>query len=68
MADGKTPGRIIREAREARGMSQMEVAVAIPCSLRAVQGWESDEYPPSRRMRANLERVLRIPAAYLVVP
>lgn len=54
----KTPGEVLRLARERSGRSQQEVADALGVSQPTVHSWESDE----KRPRAD--RLAEVAAAY----
>lgn len=43
-------GEEIRRAREARGMTQEQLATAIGVGVRTIRGWELDETVPRNRM------------------
>ena len=47
----------IRDAREARGWTQQNLADQLDASLRAVLAWEKGESAPSRRFARALDRV-----------
>ena len=57
-----TPAEV-RAAREALGMTQAQLAVAMGCGPRAVQTWESGERNISATARLALAFMLRVPRA-----
>jgi ribosome-binding protein aMBF1 (putative translation factor) len=55
----KEQGDIIRDAREAAGMNQKELALVLGVSQRSVGSWERGEHHPLNSI-GKLERVLGI--------
>lgn len=51
-------GGKIREARQAKGMTQAELGLAIGASARSVQFWENSDRRPDFIFIAGLARVL----------
>jgi transcriptional regulator with XRE-family HTH domain len=49
----------LREAREARGLSQQELAALLRVSHATISRWESGERNPKYPTRVLLERILR---------
>jgi transcriptional regulator with XRE-family HTH domain len=51
-------GQDLREAREARRLSQEQLAARLGIAARTVRRWENDETPIPRRMITHLKREL----------
>src|SRR5574340_940003 len=70
--EGRTPGALLREAREAAGMSVLDVSHALKLTPRQIEAIESDDYErlsgPTfvRGFIRNYARLLRLDAAPLI--
>lgn len=54
-----TIGQRIKEAREAKGWTQIELGKRIGHGKQSISNMECDRYPPPNRTLMALERVLR---------
>jgi DNA-binding transcriptional regulator YiaG len=66
MATKTTPGEKIKVARKRAGMTQQKLAEALGCSLRTVQGWETEGRIPFGKWLGPLSRILDVPVGALV--
>jgi len=53
-------GKLIRRAREKRGMSREELAALLGCSAQSIWRWERGEVKPLRAFRRRLEEILDV--------
>lgn len=56
----------IREVRQARGMSQVELAGLLGVTKQSVSNWENDNIQPSIEMLVKLAQVLAVSTDYLL--
>ena len=56
----------IREVRQARGMSQVELAGLLGVTKQSVSNWENDNIQPSIEMLVKLAQTLAVSADYLL--
>ena len=56
----------IREVRQARGMSQVELARLLGVTKQSISNWENDNIQPSIEMLVKLARSLSVSADYLL--
>lgn len=56
----------IREVRQARGMSQVELAGLLGVTKQSVSNWENDNIQPSIEMLVKLAQTLSVSADYLL--
>ena len=56
----------LRQVREACGLSQQAVAVAVGCTRGAISHWECGRYRPTLAMITRLAQVLGVPEARLL--
>lgn len=56
----------IREIRQARGMSQVELAGLLGVTKQSVSNWENDNIQPSVEMLVSLSKTLSVSADYLL--
>ncbi len=56
----------IREVRQARGMSQVELARLLGVTKQSISNWENDNIQPSIEMLVKLARALSVSADYLL--
>jgi transcriptional regulator with XRE-family HTH domain len=59
-------GRRIKEARQAKGWSQLQLAGRIGIGPAAVSHWEQDRYTPSPRHAARLEAIFGLAPGSLI--
>ena len=59
-------GTNIKRCREARGMSQEQVAEKLGVTFQAISSWERDEYRPTLDTFVNLTEVLEVPATSIL--
>ena len=55
----------IREVRQARGMSQVELAGLLGVTKQSVSNWENDNIQPSIEMLVKLAQTLAVSTDYL---
>ena len=60
-------GRVLREAREERGLTQADVAAALRVQRATVAGWETGRRMPDYPTLQSLMRILGIPPERLAV-
>lgn len=53
-------GDNIKRLREAKGLSQQELAELVRCSLSAISSWEQGKHAPSRYGKAKLAQVFGV--------
>lgn len=56
----------IREVRQARGMSQVELAGLLGVTKQSVSNWENDNIQPSIEMLVKLAQTLAVSTDYLL--
>ncbi len=56
----------IREVRQARGMSQVELAGLLGVTKQSVSNWENDNIQPSIEMLVKLAQALAVSTDYLL--
>ena len=56
----------IREVRQARGMSQVELAGLLGVTKQSVSNWENDNIQPSIEMLVKLAETLAVSTDYLL--
>ena len=56
----------IREVRQARGMSQVELAGLLGVTEQSVSNWENDNIQPSIEMLVKLAQTLAVSTDYLL--
>ncbi len=56
----------IRELRQARNMSQVELAKRLGVTKQSVSNWENDNIQPSIEMLAKLARIFSVSTDYLL--
>lgn len=56
----------IREVRQARGMSQVELAGRLGVTKQSVSNWENDNIQPSIEMLVKLAQTLAVSTDYLL--
>lgn len=66
MVDTKTPGQRLREAREARGLKQEELAAAAGIHTKTVSKWENDRQAPQYQQLLKAEPVLGVSASWIL--
>jgi transcriptional regulator with XRE-family HTH domain len=54
-------GRIIREARNFRNMTRIELAEAMGVTVGAISQWENGTTTPRQHIQAQLAKVLNVP-------
>jgi len=65
----KTLGEVVRELREARGLTQAQLAEKAQVALSLVLSLEvGGQFPPSRQILHRLARALDVPAKRLLEP
>lgn len=60
-------GRRIREARQGRGLAQLELAAIVGVVQSLVCQWERGQSPVSRNHLPKLAKALRVPVSHLLV-
>lgn len=58
--EAKEMGRLIRRAREERGMTREELAAELGVSVFSVMRWENGKTRPLRAFRKQLEEILGV--------
>jgi len=65
MAARQTPGERLREAREAAGLGQAELAKIAGVHVKTVSKWENDKQPPHANQLGKIAPTLGVSVAYL---
>jgi transcriptional regulator with XRE-family HTH domain len=60
--------RTVRELREAKGLSTVEVAVALGVSLATVYNWESNKHEPRASQLRDLARLFGVRMDEVKIP
>ncbi len=59
-------GKRVRDLRETKGLTQLELARMLNVSIRSVGNWERDEKPPSLDSLVEMARVFGVSTDYIV--